>query len=157
VGTPHAKLLANGGTVWSVAPMACQGLYCVDRWTEEMYTIRSLATGDENMDNVIDAFDYRCLYFPAGIGAIPKMVPSAPTDDKIWLGSGGNADADGNGDPDCGISIDLDETVAEQNARMNAGGDKNIAGGTVHTAVTQEKELIINKQAVFQLILLPEF
>jgi len=157
VGTAKEKMMANGGTVWNVKPMACQGVMCVDRWTEELYTIRTLATGDENNDNIIDDGDYRCLYFPKGIGAIPRMVPKAATADGVWLGTSKSVDKDKNGDPDCGIALIEGETVEEQNARMNAGGDKNIEGNTVHTEVTQEKELIINKQAVFKLVKIPNY
>merc|ERR1719183_1327517 len=154
VGSAKEKMLANGGTVWNVKPLACQGLMCQTRWTEEYYTIRTAAVGDENMDNAVDAFDYRCLYFPAGVANnIPKMAPQAATKDGLWLGSGTSADADGNGDPECGIAL-IDDTAEQQNARFNTGGNKNVLGGTElvneENKPTQEKELLINKQAAFR-------
>jgi len=157
VGTAKSKLLANGGAVWNVRPLACQGLMCQTRWTSEMYTVRTMAVGDQNMNN--DARDDgRCLYFPAGVGGIPEMTPEAPSDDGMWLGIGKDADADANGDPECGIAL-RDETGLEQNERFNAGGNKNVENGTVHDGEhpTQEKELLINKQAVFRFVPLPAY
>jgi len=157
VGSAKLKLIANGGAVWNVRPLACQGLMCQSRWTSEMYTVRTMSVGDQNMNN--DARDDgRCLYFPVGVGAIPEMTPEAPSLDGLWLGIGKDADADANGDPECGIAL-LDATGEEQNARFNAGGNKNVEGGTIHDGEkpTQEKELLINKQAVFKFVPLPAF
>jgi len=158
VGTGKSKLMANGATVWNVHPLACMGLMCQERWTEEQYLIRSLASMDHNMDNIVDSFDYRCLYFPAGVGAIPKMVPQSASEDGLWLGMGKSSDADANGDPECGIAL-RNESGEEQNLRFSAGGNKQVEGGTVHDGPepTQEKELIINKQAIFRLIPLPRY
>lgn len=158
-GFAKEKLLANGGGVWNIKPLACQGLMCESQWTANYYTVRTAATGDENMDNIVDYFDFRCLYFPGGAAEnIPKMAPEAATRDGLWLGSGKSADADGNGDPECGIAL-MDDTGAEQNARFQTGGNKNVEGGTELEGEkpTQEKELMINKQAVWRLIRLPDF
>merc|ERR1711871_487378 len=166
-GTAREKLTANGGTVWNVFPLACQGIpdrpamvardgathignFCEKRWTQEKYLIRSLATGDENADGVVDYADYRCLYFPDTVGSIPRMVPMAPSEDGVWLGNGGDADADANGDKDCGISLLGFEDGAEMNAALNMADAED-------QEITQEKALILNKQAVFQLIRLPDF
>ena len=103
--------------------------------------------------------DYRCMYFEDGPAEnIPKMTPTAPSRDGVWLGAGKSADADGNGDPECGIAL-RDESGEEQNARFQTGGNKNVEGGTEHDGdkPTQEKELMINKQAVWRLIRLPDF
>ena len=62
--------MANGGTVWNIFPLACQGTpdrpaqversgathignFCEKRWTAEKYIIRSLATDDENNDGAL--------------------------------------------------------------------------------------------------------
>jgi len=167
-GTGREKLMANGGTVWNVFPLACQGTpdrpaqversgathignFCEKRWTSEKYLIRSLATGDENEDGVVDYGDYRCLYFPSGpTGNVPEMTPAAATPDGIWLGAGGDADLDANGDKNCGISFLGFESGEELNAALKMAGHAD-------TSLTQEKALMLNKQAVFELIPLPDF
>merc|ERR1719181_1171214 len=166
-GTGREKLMANGGTVWNVFPLACQGTpdrpaqversgathignFCEKRWTAEKYIIRSLATGDENEDGVVDYADYRCLYFPDTVGGIPEMTPAAASPDGVWLGAGGDADVDANGDKECGISLLGFESGEEMNAALKMHGSADLS-------LTQEKALIINKQAVFRLIRLPDF
>merc|ERR1719453_668370 len=166
-GTGREKLMANGGTVWNVFPLACQGTpdrpamverqgathignFCEKRWTQNKYLIRSLATGDENKDGVVDYKDYRCLYFPDTVGSIPRMVPMAASADGVWLGNGGDADADANGDKDCGISL-LGFTDGKSiNEALNMANIED-------EELIQEKALILNKQAVFTLIRLPDF
>merc|ERR1719478_2037376 len=144
-GSAREKMVANGGTVWNVYPLACQGTpdrpamverqgathignFCERRWTAEKYLLRSLVTQDENMDGIVDYDDYRCMYFPDTEGAIPKMTPAAPSADGIWLGAGGDADVDGDGDKDCGISLLGFESAEEMNAalKMDAGPDAEL-------------------------------
>jgi hypothetical protein len=166
-GTAREKLMANGGTVWNVFPLACQGTpdrpaqversgathignFCERRWTAEKYLIRSLASGDENEDGVVDYSDYRCLYFPDTVGGIPEMVPLSPSEDGIWLGNGGDADVDANGDKECGMSFLGFTSGEELNKALKMENNAD-------TRLTQEKALIINKQAVFTLIRLPDF
>merc|ERR1711871_1799875 len=166
-GTAREKLMANGGTVWNVFPLACEGTpdrpaqversgathignFCERRWTAEKYLIRSLATQDENEDGVVDYQDYRCLYFPPGTGAVPEMVPAAPSADGTWLGNGGDTDVDANGDKECGMSFLGFESGDEMNKALKMENNAN-------TDLTQQKALIINKQAVFRLIRLPDF
>merc|ERR1719313_2194706 len=126
------------------------GNFCERRWTAEKYIIRSLAVGDENNDGVVDYADYRCIYFPDTVGGIPEMVPAAPTPDGVWLGAGGDADVDANGDKECGISLLGFESGEEMNAALKMAGSADLE-------LTQEKALIINKQAVIRLIRLPDF
>jgi len=148
-GSARDKLMANLATVWNVAPLACEGKYCQHQWTQDSYMIRSLATGDTNDDGIMDQKDYRCLYFPDQVGSIPEMVPAAPTADGVWLGIGGDADADGDGDPNCGIAL-MGDGAAAQSARL----------GVEHTddmQETQERELLLNHQAVWRLIKLPSY
>jgi hypothetical protein len=167
-GTGREKLMANGGTVWNVFPLACRGTpdrpaqversgathignFCERRWTAEKYLIRSLATGDENNDGVVDYADYRCLYFPEGAtGNIPEMTPAAASPDGTWLGAGGDADVDANGDKECGMSFLGFTSGEELNKALKMENNAD-------TRLTQEKALIINKQAVFTLIRLPDF
>jgi hypothetical protein len=166
-GTGREKLLANGGTVWNVFPLACQGTpdrpamverqgathignFCERRWTAEQYIIRSLVAGDFNEDGVVDYADYRCLYFPDTVGGIPELVPLEASPDGIWVGHGGDADVDGDGDKDCGISLLGFTSGEEMNAALKMHGSADLS-------LTQEKALIINKQAVIRLIRLPDF
>jgi len=151
-GAAKEKLMSNLGTVWNVAPLGCvdgpgfgQG-YCEHRYVEDKYMIRTLATGDVNADNIVDDKDYRCLYFKQ---AIPEMVPAAPTESGVWLGIGGDADADGDGDPNCGIAL-----VADQQKRWLGAG---FSGERIEQKDTQERELLLNHQAVFKLYRLPDF
>merc|ERR1712078_834501 len=153
-GTAREKLMANGGAVWNVFPLACQGTpdrpaqverqgathignFCERRWTAEKYLIRSLATGDENEDGVVDYQDYRCLYFPAGpTGNVPEMVPAAASADGVWLGNGGDADVDANGDKDCGMSFLGFESGEALNAALKMENNAD-------TRLTQEKALML--------------
>merc|ERR1719502_2334112 len=161
VGSAREKLMANGGTVWNVRPVGCNGGYgfengdpmCQTRWTQEKYMVRSLAVGDQNMDGVVDEQDYRCLYFPSGVGSIPRMVPKEATADGVWLGTGGSVDVDADGDPNCGIA--LGRGGAAQNEMLKLENTDN--GGAATDEETQEKELLINQQAIFSLVKLPNF
>jgi len=162
-GQARSKMVSNGGTVWNVKPLACQGKYCEKRWTQEMYLIRTLATGDADNNDSVDEDDYRCLYFPSGVGSIPRMVPEAPSTDGIWLGIGGAADEDGNGDKECGIAL-IGEGGAAQNKRLGLTGKMDTSQtaelgnkAMTHDDETQEKELLLNHQATFRLIKLPNF
>jgi hypothetical protein len=168
-GTAREKFMANGGTVWNVFPLACQGTpdrpamversgathignFCEKRWTQDRYLLRSLVSADDNMDGVVDYDDYRCMYFPEGVGGIPEMVPLSPSPDGVWVGHGGDADVDADGDKDCGISLLGFEDGAAMNEALGI-----TAGGMMDEELTQEKALILNKQAVFTLIRLPDF
>jgi hypothetical protein len=143
-GSAKAQLLADGGAVWNVKPLGCdvddeRRWYCTEeRRYDNQFVIRSLATGDQNRDGVVDVNDYDCIYFPArGTAAgIPRRTPKEPTDDGLWLGVGASADADGNGDPECGISLFVDSE--EDN-------------------LSQEHALVVDKSAVFSLIPLPDY
>merc|ERR1711918_89122 len=68
--------------------------------------------------------------------------------DGIWVGHGGDADVDGDGDKDCGISLLGFTSGEEMNAALKMHGSADLS-------LTQEKALIINKQAVIRLIRLP--
>jgi len=130
-GAASEKLMSNGGTVWNVKPLGCQGKFCSEKMWDNKWIIRSLARGDKNRDGVVDVLDYDCLYFPSEGAAYthPRRVPDAASDDGVWLGSGGSADVDANGDLECGIWTDA--------------------------GVSQETALVDNLQAVWSLIPLP--
>lgn len=136
-GDAKSKLLANGGTVWDVHALGCNGLFCESRTWANQYVIRSLAGGDVDMNGALDSFDYACLYFPVGEMIAhythPRRVPNTPSADGVWLGSARNGDVDGNGDSECGIFASEDD------------------------GETQELALVRNRQAAFQLIPLPDY
>jgi len=129
-GDAKSKMMGNGGTVWNVKPLGCQGDYCPEKIWQNKWMIRSLARGDKNRDGTIDEMDYDCLFFPSEGSQYthPRRVPDAPSDDGVWLGTSPSSDMDANGDLECGIYAD---------------------GGT------QEQALVDNLQAVWSLIPLP--
>jgi len=138
-GGARTKLLSNGGAVWNVHKLGCTK-DAERRWQceanpkfENQYVVRSLAGQDVNLDNSITKMDYECLYFPqigGGEYTHPRRTPRSPSANGVWGGM--SADADGNNDNECGI---LPEAEDE----------------------SQEDRLVLNKQATWSLIPLPDY
>jgi hypothetical protein len=140
-GPARDKLLQQGGAVWSVKQLGCEGKFCEDQTWDSLFLLRSLAGGDDNGDGLIDGMDHECLYFPTETGGAgsgyshPRRVPRTPGDamGSVWLGREAVADVDNNGDLECGIWAD------------------------VEAGETQETALVANGQAVFRMVRLPDW
>ena len=138
-GGARTKLLSNGGAVWNVHKLGCTK-DAERRWMceanprfDNQYIVRSLAGQDVNLDNSITNMDYECLYFPqigGGQYTHPRRTPRSPSANGVWGGM--SADADGNNDNECGILPEAEEE-------------------------SQEDRLVLNKQATWSLIPLPDY